>query len=157
NPCRARNSSAEGSKRMPPRIPKYRLHKQSGQAVVTLPTGAGRRRDVLLGKYGTPESRLEYARVIAEWETSGRRLSSPATLAGPSVNEVILAYWKFAQGYYRKNGRPTTQLERVRLSLQPVKELYGHTPAAGFGPLALKAVRERMVENGWTRGYVNSC
>ncbi len=28
-------------------IPTYRLHKQSGQAVVTLPDGIGHRRDVL--------------------------------------------------------------------------------------------------------------
>jgi hypothetical protein len=54
-------------------IPSYRHHKQSGQAVVTLPDGLGGRRDVLLGKYDTPESRAEYARVLAEWEASGRR------------------------------------------------------------------------------------
>jgi hypothetical protein len=52
-------------------IPSYRHHKQSGQAIVTLPDGLGGRHDVLLGKYGTPESRDEYARVIAEWEAAG--------------------------------------------------------------------------------------
>jgi hypothetical protein len=54
------------------RIPTYRLHKQSGQAVVTLTDGLGRRRDVLLGKYDTSQSRAEYACVIAEWEAAGR-------------------------------------------------------------------------------------
>jgi hypothetical protein len=72
------------------------------------------------------------------------------------VNKLILAYWKFAEGYYRKNGKPTPQLERVRGALRPVKELYGHTSARDFGPLALKAVREWMVRQGWTRGSVNS-
>lgn len=57
-----------------PRVPSYRLHKQSGQAVVTLPVGQGGRRDVLLGKYGTDESKAEYQRVLVEWEASGRRL-----------------------------------------------------------------------------------
>ncbi len=38
-------------------IPTYRLHRQSGQGVVTLPDGLGSRRDVLLGSYGTRESR----------------------------------------------------------------------------------------------------
>jgi hypothetical protein len=76
-------------------ISSYRLHRQSGQAVVTLRDALGNRRDVLLGKYGTPESRAEYARVIAEWETNQRRLAQPAAAAaGPSVNELILAYWK---------------------------------------------------------------
>jgi len=44
---------------MPPRSrdPSYRLHKQSGQAVVTLSDHGGGRRDFLLGKFGTSESR----------------------------------------------------------------------------------------------------
>src|SRR5215831_11564946 len=76
-PSEARKTSAQpsGVSHMPRPIsvPAYRLHKQSGQAVVTLPDGTGGRRDVLLGKHGTPESRAEYARVIAEWEAGGRR------------------------------------------------------------------------------------
>ena len=35
------------------RVPTYRRHKRSGQAIVTLPDGFGTRRDILLGKYGT--------------------------------------------------------------------------------------------------------
>ena len=63
----------------PQNVPAYRRHKQSGQAVVTLTDLTGRRRDVLLGKHGSAASRSEYARVIAEWEASGRRLPpSPA-------------------------------------------------------------------------------
>lgn len=139
-------------------VPSYRLHKQSGQAIVTLTDGLGGRHDKLLGKYNSAESRLEYARVIAEWEAAGRCLPKPEVRAADlSVNELILAYWRFAEGYYVKNGQPTSQLERVRLSLQPVKELYGHTPARNFGPLALKAVREQMVKAGWVRRYINQC
>jgi integrase len=126
-------------------VPTYRLHKQSGQAVVTLTDGLGTRRDVLLGKYDTGQSRAEYARVIGEWEASGRRLPAAAS-EGLSVNELLLAYWQFAESYYRKNGEPTTQLERIRQALRPVRKLYGHTPAAAFGPKALKAVRERMLQ-----------
>src|SRR5262249_28138635 len=127
-------------------VPSYRLHKQSGQAVVTLSDGLGNRRDVLLGKYGTPESRQEYARVIVEWEASGQRLpTAPGAGKDLTINELLLAYWRYAEGYYRKNGKPTSQLDRVRLSLKPVRELYGHTTAKDFGPKALKAVRERMV------------
>jgi len=55
-------------------VPSYRRHKQSGQAITTLVDGLGRRRDVLLGKFGTRASRQEYARVIAEWEAGGRQL-----------------------------------------------------------------------------------
>ena len=87
------------------------------------------------------ESRMEYARVISEWEANGRRLPQPVAVAADlTVNELTLAYWRHAEGYYLKNGVPTSQLDCVRLSLKPLKELYGHTPARDFGPLALKAV-----------------
>src|SRR5262249_5396989 len=49
-------------------------------------------------------------------------------------------------GYYVKNGRPTKEAANVRLALRPLRQLYGQSPAAGFGPLTLKAVRRSMVE-----------
>ena len=48
--------------------PKYRKHKASGRAVVTL---AGR--DYYLGPYGPKTSRAAYDRLVAEWLPSGRR------------------------------------------------------------------------------------
>ena len=54
--------------------PSYRLHKQSGQAMVTLPDGFCGRRDVLLGIYDTDASRATYHSVLAEWRANGRRL-----------------------------------------------------------------------------------
>src|SRR6516165_1639474 len=82
--------------RMSDRVPSYRRHKQSGQAVVTLPDGFGGRRDVLLGKYGTSASRKEYTRVISEWEAAGKRLpskSAEGSAPNLSINELVLAYW----------------------------------------------------------------
>ena len=138
------------------RIPSYRLHKQSGQAVVTLTDGLGRRRDVLLGHHGTPESRVEYARVIAEWEANGRRLpASEATTTGLSVNELALAYWTFAEAYYGFDKRKGTAFN-IRDALRILRQLYGHSPAADFGPLALKACRVEMVKKDWSRNYVNA-
>ena len=46
----------------PRKIPAYRLHKPTGQAVVTL-----NGRDFYLGRHGSPASRDEYDRLIAEW------------------------------------------------------------------------------------------
>jgi hypothetical protein len=72
---------------------------------VTLPDGLGRRRDVLLGKYGTPESRQEYARVLAEWEANGRRQPVPASTASDrTVNEVMLAFVRHVEATYRRPG-----------------------------------------------------
>jgi integrase len=134
------------------------LHRQSGQAVVTLPDGLGARRDVLLGKYDTPESRAEYLRVLAEWEANGRRLlprSAEGSAPDLSVNELALAYWTFAEAYYGFDRRKGTAFN-LRDALRIVKELYGHTRAADFGPLALKACRAEMVKKGWSRNYVNA-
>src|ERR1700748_1381188 len=100
-----------GVPRMPrrQRIPSYRLHKQSGQAIVTLTDGLGGRRDVLLGPHGTAASRVEYARVIAEWEAARRRLTAaPVAGSGLSVNELLLAFLRHAERHYRyPDGTPT--------------------------------------------------
>jgi integrase len=135
-------------------VPSYRLHKQSGQAIVTLSDRLGSRKDILLGKYGTPESRAEYARVIAEWEATSRRLvpTGPAP-SDLSINELALAYWKWAVEYYRWGKRGGFCLKGA---LTVIKELYGHTAARDFGPLALKACRNKMIALNWSRNYINA-
>ena len=126
------------------KIPSYRRHKQSGQAIVTLGNGLSGRRDVLLGKYGTAASRAEYARVIAEWEAAGRRLPEAGTAGDLTVNELIVAFWRHAEQHYRHpDGTPTSELAEYTFSFRPLKHFYGNTPAKDFGPLALKAVRRR--------------
>src|SRR5947209_15873084 len=103
------------------RIPSYRLHKPSGQAVVTL---SGR--DHYLGKYGSPESRAAYERLVAEWLASRRRPPAPeAATCDLTVNELLLAYWDHARSYYVKDGRPTSEPGTIRQALRPVRELYG--------------------------------
>ena len=47
--------------------PKYRRHKSSGKAVVTL-----NGRDFYLGPYGSKASRIEYDRLVAEWMANHR-------------------------------------------------------------------------------------
>jgi integrase len=143
-----------------PSFPAYRLHKPSGQAVVTVRTSGGRRRDVYLGPHNTPESRTEYARVIAELAAAGPAPPSPSP-SGPApadltVHELLAAFWRHAEQHYRgADGEPTSELTNYRILLRPVRELYGHTRAAAFGPLALKAVRQRYVDAGLCRPVVN--
>jgi hypothetical protein len=133
--------------------PGYRLHKKSGQAIVTLNYANGRRRDVLLGPYDTPFSRAEYARVIAEWKAENLRLAESPSV---TVAEILRDYHRFAEVYYRDpTGQPTNELAEIRLSIRPLRELYGHTPAAAFGPSSLETVRDRMVKSGLSRGVVN--
>jgi integrase len=130
-----------------PRVPCYRLHKQSGQAVVTLPDGLGGRRDVLLGKYGTEASKGEYRRVLLEWEANGRRLAAHQEPADLTVAELIERFWRWSEGYYlHGDGTPTSEVDALRYSLRPLNYLHGPSPARDFGPAALKAIRELMVK-----------
>ncbi len=51
-------------------VPAYSHHKPTNQAYVRLPDGNGGRRAVYLGKYNSPESRAEYARLVAALVTA---------------------------------------------------------------------------------------
>jgi integrase len=152
--------------RKQPVTPAYRLHKPSGQAVVTLNA-----KDHYLGKFGTPESHALYDQLIARWLANGRQLPpdpvspvtpivavAPASLQpavaqaasatvvaeeGPTVNEVVLAYLRHAREYYKDS--PPEQ-DKIKLSVRPLKQLYGRQPARSFDVLALEAVRDEMIK-----------
>jgi integrase len=136
-------------------LPSYRRHKQSGQAVVTLNDPTGRRRDVLLGPYGSEESKAEYTRVLAEWQARHRGLPGPAP-SDITVNEVLFRFWALVQEHYRRpDGTPTTEVENFRQTLKPLRELYGHTQAVALGPLALRALRQTWVDAGLSRRFID--
>lgn len=146
------------------RPPKYRHHKATKRAYVQLDG-----RPVYLGRYDSPESWEKYHRLIGEWLANGRRLPAPATSVprqppadGPApadavlVKHVVLDYWRFAQGYYRRpDGTPSRELDTIRQALRVLRRTYGSSRAAEFGPKRLKAVRAAMVGKGWSRTHVN--
>lgn len=73
------------------------------------------------------------------------------------MNEVLLAFLTHADGHYRRaDGTPTHEIVEYKIVSRAVREVYGHVPAAEFGPLALKAVRERMVAGGLARTLINN-
>ena len=131
-------------------VPKYRKHKPTGQAVVTL-----NGRDHYLGPHYSKTSIAEYDRLIAEWLANGRRLPQDDDDASFTINEMIVTYWNFATGYYVKNGKPTDTIYGIKAALRFVQELYGRTQARDFSPRALKACRQKMIEAGWVRSTIN--
>ncbi len=86
--------------------PTYRQRKGYDQAIVTLTDSVTRyRKDYWLGPYDAPQSRELYHRVLAQWESSGRRLpvtldDKPADITQVSVGEVLNDYWKWASKHY---------------------------------------------------------
>jgi len=137
------------------RIPSYRLHKPTGQAVVTL-----NGRDYYLGKHDTPESHQRYHTLIAEWIAADHQMRPKQSQDSPtiSVTRLVECYWAFAQGYYADpEGRATAQQERVRRSIEFLTEMYPALAVDEFGPLKLKAIRQKMIERGWVRRHINQC
>lgn len=143
--------------RLTRKLPSYRLHKGSGQAVVTLDG-----RDHYLGTFGTPESRAEYDRLMVEW-LAARRLKPPtpdlagdATPGDITIHELLLAFWRHAERHYRTpSGKASSELGNYRDTIRPLKQLYGFTPAREFSPLKLKALRGTLVASGLNRTTIN--
>jgi integrase len=135
-----------------PHIPKYRRH-SSGQARVTL-----NGKDHLLGPYGSAASKEAYERLLAEWLSSpAKQVGEVPEFEGLTINQLILAYWKFARQYYGfDTGRRRGDYYCLRDALKIVRSVYGRTPAKDFGPLALKACRQKMIEKDWSRRYINA-
>jgi integrase len=133
------------------RVPAYRRHKATGQAVVTL-DGT----DFYLGVFGSPPSHAEYNRLVGEWLANGRRLSDPGQpVADRTVNEVAAEYLTFAEGYYVKDGAPSDTVYGIRRAMTYLCETYGDTPAQNFGPLSLIALQQRMITEKKSRRYIN--
>lgn len=135
---------------MPGTVPTFRHHKPSGNAVVTL-----NGRDIYLGPWAEPESRQEYDRLLAEWLANGRRLPEAVPQDELTVIELVAAYLEFARTYYVSEGETTKEYLAMRDVLKPLVSLYGRTLVKNFGPLALKALRQKMVEKGLVRQSVN--
>ncbi len=131
-------------------LPKYRKHRASGQAVVTL-----NGRDFYLGPHGTQASKIQYDRLLGEWLQNSRNPLISAS-DGITVVELCARYFKFAKQYYQRNGKCTGETPSIRIALRSLREWYGKSPAAEFGPLALQSLRQRMIDADHSRSYVNS-
>src|SRR4051794_39625111 len=101
-------------------VPSYLLHKPTGQARVRV---GGR--DIYLGLYDSPESRAEYARIIADLAappTPADPAAAPAARDHLSVNELLLGFWEYADRYYRRpDGTPTNELPQFRQTFRLVR------------------------------------
>jgi hypothetical protein len=78
------------------------------------------------------------------------------------INEVVVKYMRFGEGYFVKNGKKTDEVNNIWCAIDPLRELYGLTPAAEFGPRRLKAVRQHMIDHrdlcrGVINGRIKSC
>ena len=87
------------------RIPKYSLHKATGQALVRI-----NGKVIYLREHGSEDSKAKYDRLIAKWLT-GEKCSAPS---GLTIARLCLKYVdEHVKSYYVKNGRQTSEVSRA--------------------------------------------
>jgi len=131
------------------RIPKYCLHKATGQAVVWLG-----KRCVYLGKHGSVASKEEYERQIRDWLARGKEVGPASEM--PLLTLAAL-YWddqKNLRGY-QDGGRRVGPIDGIHQMLQRITRAYGQMPAVEFGPQRLHEFRMRMIDEGLSRVTVH--
>lgn len=140
---------SEVSKSSVVRVPKYSRQKEKSRPDRACVWVNGKK--ILLGTYGSPESRARYAELI------GNPLPEKPEAAGTITVAVLMAkYLEFAQEYYPPTKmRKTSEFDAVRCALRHVRKVAGPLPATEFGPKKLKAVRQSFIEAGQCRGTIN--
>jgi integrase len=144
----------------PPRVPSYRLHKASGQAVVTLEG-----RDRYLGKFGSPESQSAYERLIVLFLAGGRKLPAHASWVGArrattagnfTVAELCDQFLQWAKQEYRlPDGSTSREVTNIRIALRPLLQLFFDLEASEFGPRSLVLYRQRLIDEQLSRKVIN--
>ncbi len=133
------------------RAPQPFLHKASGQAAVKI-----RGRFYYLGKHGSKAAASEYQRLIRDvWGKPAVEPPSglkPSQLDNLTIVDLLTAYWRHADAYYVKDGKPTSTIAGIAPALRALREQYGDQPAAEFGPLKLQTLRQGWIEDWQAAG-----
>ena len=128
------------------RVPKYGFHKASGQARVVI-----KGQHHLLGPYDSEESHERYKALIAEFLADKEPPPS-----GPTVSQICALFWRHAKRRYRKSGKGKFGAAiNYRPVLRMMRVHFGKLPATDFGPKRLTELTGRMIEQGWSRSYIN--
>jgi len=141
------------------KLPKLRLHKPTGKAVVTI---CGRHH--YCGKFGSAESQRHYNKLLAEWLANGRNLPPKAaarnhgggTSSGITIVELCERYLDDRRIYFAgPYGKPSRSYHRIKIVVKLLLNHYPALPAEQFGALKLRALRESLITTEVSRGYVN--
>jgi integrase len=137
-------------------IPSYLPHSQTGRARAVWTDCTGTRQFRLLpGAFDSPESRSAFAALLLELQAAPHQVKNPEP-GGLTVAELLLAYLDHAERHYRTpDGQPTSEVYEVRIVIRALRELYADRPVAEFGPLCVKAARQKWINDGRSRTECN--
>jgi integrase len=117
---------------------------------MTIPLAGGRRRDITLGRFGSPESKQEYRRQCALLAGNGGIY--PDGGDGLTVAEAVLKYLDHVKTSY---GPESSYFQHTRHTLAVLNRLYAHDPVAEIGPKALRQCQDEWVRGGIVRKSIN--
>jgi integrase len=132
------------------RPPRYCRHKSTNRAMVYI-DGKAR----YLGAWNSPESKEAYKQIVAEW--SGRQLPpdppKPADVAprALTIAEALLQYKLHAERYYKSR-----ETDNLKEALRPLRVMFGSMALDQFGPLQLRQLRNRWIEENLARNTINA-
>lgn len=106
-----------------------------------------------LGEYNSRESHLQYEARVCELIANVHFRRSDAA-AQIRIRDLVEAYLDYAESYY--GTKETSEIHRIRIATKPLVDFYGSLPANEFGPLQLRAVRQKWILAGNSRGYINA-
>lgn len=159
----------EPTREKPPRMLK---HARSGRAFIFVRDEHGRRRQVTLGAWDSPEAQRRFQRELSRWRAMQRGGPEAAALVVAEVDaELTIAdaaarWYSHCEAYYRRpDGTPTGESRSCKYAVDLVLGLFADDPLAEFTPRKLKVVRDRMINGdptveaeqrrGWSLGVVN--
>jgi integrase len=107
-----------------------------------------------LGPYNSAESKEAYRRIVAEWSNQSKPVSDPPAVIAQSmltVSEALIQYKAHAERYYQSR-----EIDNLKEALRPMREKFGYLPMCDFGPMQLRVLRNRWIEEGLARNTINA-
>lgn len=145
--------------------PSYRKKNGRDTAIVSLTDReTGERREYQLGPHGSSSSREAYHRIVAEWESNGRRLPKVAadssdTAGSVTIEELCLEYWLDCKPRLSQQ-----EQSKLRSIIRLICQYHGSSPASSFGPRAMASLITHMINGDldadpprkpWNRTHLN--
>ena len=145
-----------GTTSQPTKPPTYRRMKRKGRPDSACCYVNGKR--ILLGLYGSPESRQKFAEVVG-----GVNVLTPLADQGgvetcdppsnPTISEILVAFLEYAQAYY---GQTDSKEYAAYLDTAGwLRRDAGLELAKDYGPKRLKLLRDLMIAEEWKRKTIN--
>jgi integrase len=111
----------------------------------------GQERTKQFGPWGSDECVRRYQQFQHAWAAGTTLLPDAAA----SVADLVLAWLDYCERTYRKRGRVTSEYHCNRAAMKHLNRLCGAEPAADFTGRKLRAVREAMIAETWSRKTIN--